>query len=93
MNDPLAAEVNSIGDVEKHWPGLLAASHEWFRIYKRPAGKPNNEFAFNGRFKDADFAEKIIAETHGFWQKLVREEREPKLNTCVCWEGCGGSGL
>lgn len=58
------------------------ASVEWFRIYKIPAGKPANEFAFNGKFKDREFAEKVIDETHEFWKALIKE-KDPKLNTWV----------
>ena len=28
----------------------------WYRIYKMPDGKPDNRFAFNGEFKNAEFA-------------------------------------
>ena len=28
----------------------------WYRIYKMPDGKPENRFAFNGEFKNAEFA-------------------------------------
>ena len=41
-----------IGDVEKEMPGFLAATRQWFKIYKMPTGKPPNNFAFNGEFKD-----------------------------------------
>lgn len=42
-----------IADIEKHCPGLLKATVHWFRIYKIPDGKPENQFAFNGEAKDA----------------------------------------
>lgn len=80
INDPLAEKINSIEDVEKLRPGLLAATHEWFRIYKIPTGKPSNAFAFNGQFKNADFALRIIDQTHGFWKELMCD-RNPSLNT------------
>ena len=41
-----------IGDVEKEMPGFLDATRQWFKIYKMPTGKPPNNFAFNGEFKD-----------------------------------------
>lgn len=41
-----------IGDVQKHLPGLLEATHQWFRIYKIPDGKPENQFAFDGKAQD-----------------------------------------
>jgi nucleosome-remodeling factor subunit len=80
VNDPLASNVNNIDDVNKHFPGLLKETHEWFRVYKIPTGKPANEFAFNGDYKDSDFAQKVILQTHDFWKNLIKE-KEPKLNT------------
>ena len=52
VNDPLAPKLNDIEDVERHLPGLLRASNEWFRIYKIPDGKPENQFAFSGECKN-----------------------------------------
>lgn len=74
VNDPLAAKLNDIKDVESVMPGLLRASLEWFKIYKIPAGKPANKFAFDGEFKDREFALKVINETHEFWRHLVAKE-------------------
>ncbi|KAH8269582.1 hypothetical protein KR018_009571 [Drosophila ironensis] len=73
VKDPLAAKVNDITDVDQYFPGLLRATVEWFKIYKIPDGKPENQFAFNGDAKNADFAQTIIAETHKFWQNLVHQ--------------------
>lgn len=56
ITDEKADQINEVKDVEKYFPGLLKATREWFRNYKIPAGKPANQFAFNGLFKDADFA-------------------------------------
>uniref|UniRef100_A0A183DXP4 inorganic diphosphatase n=1 Tax=Gongylonema pulchrum TaxID=637853 RepID=A0A183DXP4_9BILA len=78
--DEKADQLNGIKDVEEHFPGLLKATYEWFRNYKIPTGKPPNQFAFNGQFKDADFARGIIRETHGFWKSLIKE-KTPQLNT------------
>ncbi|VDM98202.1 unnamed protein product [Thelazia callipaeda] len=78
--DKMANEVNCIGDVEKHFPGLLKASYEWFRNYKIPTGKPPNQFGFDGLFKDADFAHDIVQETHKFWKQLMKQQ-SPLLNT------------
>ena len=52
VNDPLAPKLNDVEDVERHLPGLLRASNEWFRIYKIPDGKPENQFAFSGECKN-----------------------------------------
>lgn len=70
-NDSMAEKLNDIADVEKLMPGLLQATRDWFRIYKFPTGKPMNEFAFNGEWKDRAFAEKVIAETNGHWKILM----------------------
>jgi inorganic pyrophosphatase len=40
VNDSLAPRLNDIEDVERHLPGLIRATNEWFRIYKIPDGKP-----------------------------------------------------
>lgn len=86
VNDPIAEKVNNIADVNEHFPGLLKASYEWFRTYKIPAGKPANEFAFNGEYKDADYAHNVIAETHVFWKALIKDA-SPKLNTQCLVDG------
>nr|AEI91122.1 inorganic pyrophosphatase [Rhipicephalus microplus] len=80
VNDPLAKDLNDVGDIEKHMPGLLKATTEWFRIYKIPDGKPENQFAFNGEAKNKEFAEKVIAETHEFWKALVQRFDTSPLN-------------
>uniref|UniRef100_A0A2M3Z2B5 Inorganic pyrophosphatase n=1 Tax=Anopheles braziliensis TaxID=58242 RepID=A0A2M3Z2B5_9DIPT len=83
VNDPLADQVNDINDVETVFPGLLKASVEWFKIYKIPDGKPENQFAFNGEAKDAAFAVKTVEETHRFWQQLVNKEVENNGISCL----------
>jgi len=79
VNDPKAAEINDISDVDKVFPGLLVASHEWFRIYKIPAGKPENKFAFDGECKDRKFAIDIIKECQKQWSDLFT--KETKIST------------
>ncbi|XP_044757440.1 inorganic pyrophosphatase isoform X2 [Coccinella septempunctata] len=83
VNDPLADQINDVSDVEKHFPGLLKASVEWFKIYKIPDGKPENQFAFNGEAKNAQFALKIVDEVHKFWKSLVNKEVEANGISCV----------
>ena len=34
VEDELASKLDDIGDIEKHCPGLLDATVEWFKIYK-----------------------------------------------------------
>ncbi|KAJ8930081.1 hypothetical protein NQ314_017162 [Rhamnusium bicolor] len=76
-------QINDVSDIEKHFPGLLKASVEWFKIYKIPDGKPENQFAFNGEAKPAAFAHKIIDEVHKFWKALVSKEVDAKGISCV----------
>ncbi|KAG7808755.1 hypothetical protein KL921_003837 [Ogataea angusta] len=78
VNDPLAPKLNDIEDVEKHLPGLLRATNEWFRIYKIPDGKPENQFAFSGECKNKKYAEEVIAECNNAWKKLIAGESTVK---------------
>ncbi|KAL0074813.1 inorganic pyrophosphatase [Phycomyces blakesleeanus] len=79
--DPLANKVHDIKDVETHFPGLLDATYRWFKIYKVPDGKPENEFAFDGQCKDKAYANTIIEETHEAWQKLIKGDTPAKADT------------
>ncbi|PVU95661.1 hypothetical protein BB560_005852, partial [Smittium megazygosporum] len=71
VTDPLADSVNDIEDVDRLFPGLLQATVEWFRLYKVPDGKPENQFAFDAKPKGKEFAHEIVAETHEFWKRLI----------------------
>lgn len=74
-NDPKAALVNDVGDVEKHFPGELDKIRIWFRDYKTPDGKPQNAFGYDNKCLDAAFTKKVIAETHGFYTALKSGKR------------------
>ena len=71
VNDPLAPKLNDIEDVEKHLPGYIRATNEWFRIYKIPDGKPENQFAFSGEAKNRAYAMEVVHECHEAWRRLV----------------------
>ncbi|OKL57617.1 Inorganic pyrophosphatase [Talaromyces atroroseus] len=71
VNDPLAPKLNDIEDVERHLPGLLRATNEWFRIYKIPDGKPENQFAFSGECKNKKYALDVIRECSDAWERLI----------------------
>jgi len=71
VNDPLAPKLNDIEDVERHLPGLIRATNEWFRIYKIPDGKPENQFAFSGEAKNKKYALEILVECHEAWKRLA----------------------
>ncbi|KAF9365064.1 Inorganic pyrophosphatase [Mortierella sp. NVP85] len=72
IHDPLAGKLNNIEDVERHLPGLIRATNEWFRIYKIPDGKAENQFAFSGEAKNRDYALGIIKEAHEAWERLIK---------------------
>merc|ERR1719352_56482 len=73
--------------------GFLANTREWFRVYKMPDGKPENNFAFDGEYQDAEFACKIINETNVFWKQLVglEEPLEDPGKLCIGNVLCEGS--
>ncbi|KAF9422884.1 Inorganic pyrophosphatase [Podila epigama] len=80
VNDPLANKLNDIEDVERHLPGFIRATNEWFRIYKIPDGKPENQFAFSGEAKNKKYATEIIHETHEAWNRLISGEIPAKAD-------------
>jgi inorganic pyrophosphatase len=71
VNDPLAPKLNDVEDVERHLPGLVRATNEWFRIYKIPDGKPENQFAFTGECKNKKYAMDVIRECAEAWDRLI----------------------
>ncbi|XP_011502322.1 PREDICTED: inorganic pyrophosphatase [Ceratosolen solmsi marchali] len=83
VNDPLANQINDVTDIDKHYPGLLKATVEWFKIYKIPDGKPENQFAFNGEAKPRDFALHVIEEVHKHWQNLIKKETSAGNISCT----------
>lgn len=46
--EPLAAKVSDIGNLELYMPGFLETMKWWFKMYKVPDGKKENEIALNG---------------------------------------------
>ncbi|MGH0145656.1 UNVERIFIED_CONTAM: hypothetical protein FKN15_031969 [Acipenser sinensis] len=52
VEDKDAPNINSLDDVRKLKPGYLESTVDWLKRYKVPYGKPENQFAFNGEFKD-----------------------------------------
>jgi len=72
--DEKAALVNDIGDVEAHYPGIVDEVREWFRVYKTAEGKGLNEYAFDGKALDKEYALQVIANTNTSWSKLCSGE-------------------
>jgi len=81
VNDPLAGKLNDIEDVERHLPGLIRATNEWFRIYKIPDGKPENQFAFSGEAKNKKYATEIVHECHEAWKRLISGKTGSSVQT------------
>lgn len=79
VNDPLAPKLNDVEDVERHLPGLLRATNEWFRIYKIPDGKPENQFAFTGECKNKKYG--VISIHNHIWLTVlqIRYGRHPRV--------------
>jgi inorganic pyrophosphatase len=77
-DDPLASELNDIGDVKEKCPGVVSGIREWFRWYKTPDGKPLNEFGFDEVAIGKKEALEVVAETHEAWKKLKSGETENK---------------
>ncbi|KAJ1952769.1 Inorganic pyrophosphatase [Linderina pennispora] len=85
-DDPLAPQMHSIEDVRRLMPGLVEATVDWFTNYKVPDAKPTNPWAFGGQPKDAKYAERVIAETHNAWRRLMDSPEPSKFalaNTTV----------
>ena len=75
-SDEHAKDINDVGDIEKYYPGTVSGIREWFRWYKTPDGKPVNGFGHDERALNAAETKEIIAETNGFYKKLLSGETE-----------------
>jgi len=73
--DPLASQLEDIGDVEVKCPGYISGIREWFRWYKTPDGKPLNEFGYKEVALDKAHALDVINKTHSAWQKLCADDK------------------
>jgi inorganic pyrophosphatase len=82
INAPLAKEINTLEDVEKHFPDLLSATRGFFRYYRYP--EKLNEMAFNGEYKDAKNALDVITEKHSQWDSLIKNPSPPENVNIEC---------
>jgi len=73
--DPVAKFMNDIDDVPKFLPGCLDALREWLRVYKICQGGVENKFAFDGEFKNKEYAMKVIDESHLMWANLRKVKK------------------
>ncbi len=84
VQDDMADKLNDVDDIETHMPGLLAATVEWFKIYKMPDGKPPNEFAFDAKPKDKAFALEVIKTCSDQWKALMDKDMGPEGISRAC---------
>ncbi|XP_053547910.1 inorganic pyrophosphatase isoform X2 [Bombina bombina] len=80
IEDPEASLYNDIEDVRRLKPNYLENTVDWFRRYKVPDGKPENQFAFDAEFKNKDFAIQIIKCTYDHWEALVKKTEGGEIN-------------
>ncbi|XP_069487056.1 inorganic pyrophosphatase 2, mitochondrial [Ambystoma mexicanum] len=83
VEDPEAEKFSDIDDVRKYKPGYLEATVNWLRLYKVPNGNPENQFGFNGEFKDKKFAQAIISTTHQYWKNLIQKKIDGGSINCM----------
>ncbi|KAF6372317.1 inorganic pyrophosphatase 2 [Rhinolophus ferrumequinum] len=88
VNDPEASKFHDIDDVKKYKPGYLEATLNWFKLYKVPDGKPENQFAFNGEFKSKAFALEVIKSTHECWKALLMKKCDGGAINCTNVQVC-----
>ncbi|XP_061275463.1 inorganic pyrophosphatase 2, mitochondrial isoform X4 [Bos javanicus] len=88
VNDPEASKFHDIEDVKKYKPGYLEATLNWFRFYKIPEGKPENQFAFNGEFKNKAFALEVIKSAHECWKALLMDKCDGGAINCTNVQVC-----
>lgn len=70
VDDPVARFIRDIDDVPKFLPGCLDAIREFFRVYKICQGGVENKFAFDGEFRDKEYALRVMRESHHMWNNL-----------------------
>ena len=73
VEDPLAAQLDDISDVEAAIPGLIGVMREWLRNYKVIDGKPLNQFGLEEKAMDKAFTLGVVEETHVFWKQLIEK--------------------
>ncbi|EGC36901.1 hypothetical protein DICPUDRAFT_94197 [Dictyostelium purpureum] len=80
VNDPAASLINSEEDLEKVLPGKVNEVYTFLRDYKIPDGKGPNQFAFDGKLQNREFAVSVIEETEHEWKSLVAGKTESPLS-------------
>lgn len=76
IDDPWAALLNDVTDLEQKLPGTVSSIREWFRTYKIPDGKPPNKFALDEKCMNAAYAMAVVDATHDSWRMLVTGSKD-----------------
>ncbi|AWU74355.1 uncharacterized protein C5L36_0A09450 [Pichia kudriavzevii] len=71
VKDKLSNDLHDISDLDPKMPLLLDSLKSWFKNYKLPMGKPENEFAFNSEWLGRDKALIVVEECHANWKALI----------------------
>ncbi|XP_046391577.1 inorganic pyrophosphatase-like [Ischnura elegans] len=66
--------LKSLDDVNRHFPGILNVTTEWFDIFKVAVGKPENYFYFNGEIQGPVVAHQVIKSAHEHWKKIIARD-------------------
>jgi inorganic pyrophosphatase len=84
-NNPKFSKINSVEDIHRELgPSYLQGVLDWFRYYKTTDGKPENQFAFNGKLLDLTKSEEVIQHAHNDWKELCNNKIE---NPTGLWLG------
>jgi len=75
IHSQFAQDINTLEDVEKHFPDLLSATRGFFRYYRYP--EKLYDIAFSGEYKDAKVAMDVITEKHDQWYSLIKNDNPP----------------
>jgi len=81
LDDPKAASINSIADLDTHKPGVLPALVDWLKMYKTTDGKAVNTLVSDTP-DDAAKAKEVITECNNAWKKLAIEK---SVNNTKFW--------
>ncbi len=87
-DDPLAGKVEDVegAGVPDAVKKAMDDIRHWFRVYKVPEGKGENDFAFGGKWLDRATTLQIIEATHAQWKSLVDAGQKEK----GAWVPSGG---
>jgi inorganic pyrophosphatase len=72
-DDPLAPSIQDVtlSTTPDKFKRVADQVRHWFRVYKVPEGKPENEFAFQGAWLDVGTSLDIIQAHHEQWKALI----------------------